>query len=243
MNEEYYLNQGNCKLPKMSEYLIKNNYLSEYNNEFVKQQVRDNLGITDLLNILKQIIDAKVIEVGGVNWDSQPTEGHTENILSSDALYKTFAKYVLSSEVDRLLYGLSSDYNKKIGDLQETLTLIPKNRGEYIEGESYYKGELVQYENGTYIANPEKYGLSYINEPPFNIDPEILNPGWEVFARNLLPEIPESVSNITWDDTSKAIIKIINGEVSNVVTAEQLKQEIGGAEVSYDESTETLYIN
>jgi hypothetical protein len=56
--------------------------------EDVKAIANDNL--TKAIADLKNLIDAKVIEAGGVVWDTQPTEGNYSNTLSSDALYKEF---------------------------------------------------------------------------------------------------------------------------------------------------------
>jgi len=42
-----------------------------------KQKARDSLGITFLINQLKDLIDSAVISSGGVVFDTEPTEGHT----------------------------------------------------------------------------------------------------------------------------------------------------------------------
>jgi len=94
--EEYFLNRfdESCvKLPeKPSPYLNKKNYLSEFYQEDEKALARSNLGITPLLEQLKNLIDSRVIDIGAVTWDLTPTEGHTESTLSSDALYKILFK-------------------------------------------------------------------------------------------------------------------------------------------------------
>lgn len=194
---QYFLNKGKSCSPQIpsrfTNYLDKNKFLSEFNTEQAKQQVRDNLGISDLLLILKQIVDAKVIEIGGVGWDTEPTEGNTESVLSSDALSKTFAKYILSSELERLLDELSSDYNTKIENIEKKLNSVPVNRGEYVDGERYYKGNLVQYKRGTYIADPVDYDIDtnpfvYVTEAPYDNNPEVLNQGWKVFAKGFNAE-------------------------------------------------------
>ena len=43
--------------------------------------------------VLKELLDAKVIEVGAVPMDSKPTEGNTNNVVTSDGLAKEFNKY------------------------------------------------------------------------------------------------------------------------------------------------------
>lgn len=246
---QYFLNKGkSCSpmLPKIYNYLDKTKFLSEFNTEEARQQVRYNLGIEEEIERLRQIIEAKVIEAGGINWDEFPTEGHTEQVLSSDALYRTFANYILRVELNQILDELSSDYNGKIEKIQKALTYIPKNRGEYEEGERYYKENLVQYKGGTYIADPEDYDidtnpLAYVEIPPYYDDPELLNPGWGVFARGYSADSSGVVTDINWDDNRKAITKTINTVTSDVVSASKLKDEIN-PKFEYNQLDETLNI-
>lgn len=42
--------------------------------------------------ILKELLDAKVIEAGGVPFDTTPTEGHIDHVVTSDGLAKEFNK-------------------------------------------------------------------------------------------------------------------------------------------------------
>jgi hypothetical protein len=91
------------------------------------------------------------------------------------------------------------------------LNFIPRNRGEYVEGERYYEGNLVQYRNGTYIAHPEDYDentnpLAYITDPPFGINPEVLNSGWEIFARGSSTGSSDGVTNVAWNDNDKKLV-------------------------------------
>lgn len=123
-NSEYYLNQGrNCpQIPsRYDNFLDRNNYLSEYNSDQEKQIIRDNLGISELLDILNNKIDNKVIEQGNIAWDLQPTEGNTTHVLSSDALYKTLLKYALKEEVDNNIQLLWTNLNQKINNIYTTL--------------------------------------------------------------------------------------------------------------------------
>lgn len=123
--EQYFINKGNKCSPKIptrfTNYLDKNNFLSEFQSEESKQNVKDNLGITSDLTTIKNLIDRKVIESGDIAWDLIPTEGNTENVLSSDSLYKEFLKYVTKEELDRLLQELYSNINTKIDDNEEDL--------------------------------------------------------------------------------------------------------------------------
>ena len=91
---EYYLNnpQSTCvQVPhKDEDYLRRKRYLSEYTTEDEKQVVRDNIGVTQALEELKNLLDLKVVTRGGIAWDTEPVLGHDYNILSSDSLFKTF---------------------------------------------------------------------------------------------------------------------------------------------------------
>lgn len=246
---QYFLNKGkSCSpmLPKIYNYLDKTKFLSEFNTEEARQQVRDNLGIEEEIERLRQIIEAKVIEAGGINWDEFPIEGHTEQVLSSDALYRTFANYVLRAELNALLDELSSDYNLKIEKVEKELSFIPRNRGEYTEGERYYEGNLAQYKGGTYIAHPVDYDvdtnpLAYVTDPPFDNDPEILNPGWGVFARGYNAETSESVINVDWDDNRKVLTQTKNNEILDIITKDKLKEELN-PKFEYNQSQEELNI-
>lgn len=44
--------------------------------------------------ILKELLDAKVIEAGDVPIDAEPTEGNTSNVVNSDGIYKALSKKV-----------------------------------------------------------------------------------------------------------------------------------------------------
>lgn len=145
------------------------------------------------------------------------------------------------SEINTEVNSSIEKIKSKVGDF------IPKNRGEYAEGERYYEGNLTQYKGGTYIAHPLDYDvdtnpLAYVTDPPFNLDPEILNPGWGVFARGYNAETSGGVTNVAWDDNKKAIVQVIEGESSNVVTVDKLKEEIK-TKFRYNEDTETLEIS
>lgn len=112
---QYFLNKGNSCSPKLpirfTEYLNKNNYLSEFNTENSKQQVLDNLGVLDKLKILKDLIDAKVITSGNIPWDLSPTEGNTEHVLSSDAIYQTLNnEYYSKEDINHLFEQLFSAF-------------------------------------------------------------------------------------------------------------------------------------
>ena len=59
-NQEYYINRNNYKeicIPVINKnnfnYLIKDNFLSEFSTDKEKLQVLENLGITQKLNLLQ----------------------------------------------------------------------------------------------------------------------------------------------------------------------------------------------
>lgn len=121
--EQYFINKGNDCSPKIptrfTNYLDKNNFLSEFQSEESKQNVKDNLGITLDLMTIKNLIDRKVIESGNIAWDLIPTEGNTENVLSSDSLYKQFLKYITKEELDEVLQEIFSTLNIRIDEEQD----------------------------------------------------------------------------------------------------------------------------
>lgn len=101
---EYYINQrkNKCAFPsRKDQMLFVNKYLSEFGTEEEQQLARDNLGVTEQLELIKTLIDTKVIETtDAIVWDTDPTRGNHDHILSSDALYKTFQKYYSKDEIN-----------------------------------------------------------------------------------------------------------------------------------------------
>lgn len=122
---------------------------------------------------------------------------------------------------------------------------VPANRGEYEDGEHYYKGNLVQYRGSTFIADPEDYDidtkpLAFIDWPPYDNNISNLNPGWHIFAKG--GDTVDVVTDINWDSQNKKLVKTINGENFDIITAQELKQEIG-VNIHYIPQQETLVIN
>ena len=115
----YYKNNEMFPTCKKEHSLKKENYLSEFVTTNQKEFARDNLGITDIINSLDKKIDAKVIEFGGIAWDLIPTEGNTEKVLSSDAIYKALSLYVTSQEIESIEGGLQ----KLVKDSSDALDL------------------------------------------------------------------------------------------------------------------------
>lgn len=128
--EEYYLNNSKCcaKLPtRSSDYLQQSNFLSEFGTKDDKQEARNNLGVTELLNELKSLIDNKIIEYGGVAWDLKPTQGHTDRVLSSDALYKTLSDYATEKGLNSKITSLWSVFLNKLDDLEQRVNSVTQN--------------------------------------------------------------------------------------------------------------------
>ena len=133
-NLQYYLNHSKNECVTIPSHLCTSlmikNYLSEFKTDEEKQIAQDNLGVTDKLKILKNILDNKVIEIGGIPWDIEPTEGHTEQILSSDAIYKALSKYKSNETIDTIIQTLWNNVISKINSIDENIkqelqTLIP----------------------------------------------------------------------------------------------------------------------
>lgn len=115
----YYKNNEMFPTCKKEHSLKKENYLSEFVTTNQKEFARDNLGITDIINSLDKKIDAKIIEFGGIAWDLIPTQGNTEKVLSSDAIYKALSLYVTSQEIESIEGGLQ----KLVKDSSDSLDL------------------------------------------------------------------------------------------------------------------------
>lgn len=62
--------------------------------------------------ILKELLDSKVIEIGAIPLDSEPTEGNTKHIVTSDGIYKSLSKRdnKLSELEERIDYADSNKY-------------------------------------------------------------------------------------------------------------------------------------
>lgn len=128
--EEYYLNNSKCcaKLPtRSSDYLQQSNFLSEFGTKDDKQEARDNLGVTELLNELKALIDNKIIEYGGVAWDLKPTSEHTDRVLSSDAIYKTLLDYATEQELNSRFTSIWSMFLNKLDELEQRINSQSEN--------------------------------------------------------------------------------------------------------------------
>lgn len=144
MNEQFFLNQGNGCCPQIpsrySNYLEKTKYLSEFSTETDKQIVRCNLGIDEIINQLVTLINAKVIERGNIAWDLIPTQGHFEQVLSSNALYNTLLNYALKSELDN---NIQQIWTNTVGKINETYNTI---EGELNELREYLDQQIEEVE-------------------------------------------------------------------------------------------------
>ena len=126
--KQYYLNndQENSSCCSKSEglenHLNKSNYLSEFTTPEDKELVRDNLGISDIVSLLKNRIDRKVINSGAIAWDDDgPTYGNTDKVLSSDTIYNTLLNYLKTSDFDIIWRQLQADIEQYGETQQETL--------------------------------------------------------------------------------------------------------------------------
>ena len=130
---EYYINQNRreCSPRKHNNPLLVDNYLSEFNTDSKKQLALENLGITGKLEILKTLIDNKVIEIGALPWDIEPTVGHHNHILSSDSLHKYFQKYYSKEQMDNKLQAFWNEFVTYVTELSvqvdEELSELSKN--------------------------------------------------------------------------------------------------------------------
>jgi hypothetical protein len=76
---------------------------------------------------LKSLIDNKIIEYEGVAWDLKPTQGHTDRVLSSDALYKTLSDYATEKGLNSKITSLWSVFLNKLDDLEQRVNSVTQN--------------------------------------------------------------------------------------------------------------------
>ena len=73
---------------------------------------------------------------------------------------------------------------------------VPVNRGEFVLNPitRYYKDNIVQYENYSFIADPVA-PATYVTTPPINSETGALNPGWRYFSgTGVVDEKPKAES-------------------------------------------------
>lgn len=81
-------------------YIKHQNEINQQLTEVVDQlkDIQDNLQSTNTNKslsanqgrLLKKLIDAKIVQVQGAVWDSEPTKGNVDHLISSDVLYEKF---------------------------------------------------------------------------------------------------------------------------------------------------------
>lgn len=140
-NTEYYLNRqefgDQCIPTRHDRHLDVNNHLSEFTTEDDKSEVRDNLGITDIVNELNQKIDNKVIESADISWDIKPTMGNVNQVLSSNTIYNTLLKYALRKEVDHHIQEIWLNTRRELAKLYNNveceINQLNKSLKDYID--------------------------------------------------------------------------------------------------------------
>lgn len=124
---QYYLNNNkensSCcsKSEGLENHLNKTNYLSEFATPEDKELVRDNLGISEIIDLLKNRIDRKIINAEGVVWDDEPTEGNTDKALSSDIIYKVLQRYPKIADFENAWQQLTATIEEYCDSQNEVL--------------------------------------------------------------------------------------------------------------------------
>lgn len=173
---------------QLTNYLIKENYLSEYSTEEEINEVLNNLTILQKLKTIVNLINAKVIEVGGVLWDLVPTEGHTDYVLSSDTLYNLMQNYYNKNDIDNKITQLwqlwIDNYNQSSEPLQPLLI----------------SGENIKTINGQSVLGEGNIDISY---------PEVS----EEISGLMTPQLYKNLSNL-----SNTIVPKIQTDISELYT-------------------------
>lgn len=113
--------------------------------------------------VLKELLDAKVIEIGAIPIDTEPIEGNTTHVVNSDGLAKEFNKCNTAKiAADRIEDGAVTSEKIAISAVDDT-PIAGSNK-------------LVK-SGGVYAAIASKSEMSLINEDGFHIVDENLNVG------------------------------------------------------------------
>lgn len=99
--------------------------------------------------VLKELLDTKVIEAGGVPIDTEPTEGNTANVVTSDGIYKALAKKVNNIT-----------FEEKVAELDYDIEFLNANTGiseypTFDETKAHAVGDVVLYEGLMYRFTSE----------------------------------------------------------------------------------------
>lgn len=145
MTEEYYLNQSlqrDCfKLPDNDKkYLLIKNFLSEYFSEEDKARVLSNLGVTALINELRELILAKLFnEEGNVTFDLEPHENAYSKVLSSAVIYRILLNYYTKEQLDEWREELVDDTNRQIEQLNQDVSGISRDISINVDNKTIQK--------------------------------------------------------------------------------------------------------
>ena len=120
---------------------------------------------------------------------------------------------------------------------QTTVNLghVPVNRGEYSSSATYYRDNIVQYRNSSYICNIEEPDVAHpvgiTGVAPYDSDPAVPNTGWAVFA-NDSNGVGEGVYNVSVDHTTDNQPKAYASLSAALQDVPQAKKK-GGMEIKF----------
>lgn len=200
INIEQYINMGlkcggrknNSEIPSIDvskievpskKYLEISNLLSEFKTNKEKAQARSNLGITPLLEELKQLIYSKDIK-----FDLEPHKNAFDKIISSGVLYDILLKYYSKNEVNNIIDKLSkvattgsyndltdkptnlSDFNNDTNYI--TLQILQNYLEEILEG-LVLDDVVTKDELNNYITREELYDMQNPLKVTVSVSPSI----------------------------------------------------------------------
>ena len=123
--------------------LVSSDAIFDENKDMFQSEIND---IQDTLNsdnskkplsakqgkVLKELLDTKVIETGAVPIDTEPIEGNTTHIVTSDGIHKALAQKVnntIFEEKNKIQDEKLSELEKKSGHIE--ITSLPTNSDLY----------------------------------------------------------------------------------------------------------------
>ena len=180
--------------------------------------------------ILKELLNTKVIEVGAVPIDTEPTEGNITHIVNSDGLAKEFNKCNTAIiTTDRI--GDSAVTSKKIATtaFDNTLSVSGKIASANVVGKRLT-------ELGEYVENPE--WINVITDKDNKIIYGIKTDGKLYFGDGCPPQIKdyieEKISSLSLDEYED-IVAFLNDYLSSGTTLKSIIDGIIATKVNKEE--------
>lgn len=105
--------------------------------------------------VLKELLDTKVIEIGAVPIDTEPTEGNTTHVVTSDGIHKALAQKVNKTITFNECYNIEQGYS----NADNVVELSTRVCTGFID--ALYQDIPVISQEGAYLRYAEKFDANY----------------------------------------------------------------------------------